>query len=67
MLVYSTCSLSREENDEVAKRFLKEYPDFESVPLGDAFGERADECSITILPQMYGSDGFYIAKFRRLR
>lgn len=67
VLVYSTCSLSREENDEVTDRFLNQNPDFVPSPLGDAFGDRADECSLTILPQMYGSDGFYIAKFRRLR
>lgn len=66
-LVYSTCTLSRAENDEVADRFLKEHEDFVPSELGSDFGEDADKCRITITPQKYNSDGFFIAKFVRLR
>ena len=38
-LVYSTCTLSRAENDEVAERFLRENPGFAPSELGEAFGE----------------------------
>ena len=66
-LVYSTCTLSRAENDEVADRFLAEHPDFEPAPLGEAFGSDSGLCRMSITPAKYNSDGFFIAKFIRLR
>ena len=66
-LVYSTCTLSRAENDEVADRFLAEHPDFEPAPLGKAFGSDSGLCRMSITPAKYNSDGFFIAKFIRLR
>lgn len=66
-LVYSTCTLSRAENDEVAERFLRENPGFAPSELGEAFGEDADKSRITITPKKYNSDGFFIAKFIRQR
>lgn len=66
-LVYSTCTVSRAENDMVVERFLKENPDFEPAPLGEAFGELKNECRVTITPAKWGSDGFFIAKFIRRR
>ena len=56
LIVYSTCTVSRAENDEVVERFLKEHQDF--IPDG------ADAVQ-TITPDMYGSDGFFIARLRR--
>lgn len=67
VLVYSTCTVSRAENDEVADRFLKENPDFEPAPLGECFGDFKNECRVTITPAKWGSDGFFIAKFIRRR
>lgn len=66
-LVYSTCTLSRAENDEVADRFLKENPDFAPAPLGEAFGGDSELCRMSITPAKYNSDGFFIAKFIRQR
>ena len=66
-LVYSTCTLSKAENDEVADRFLAEHPDFEPAPLGEAFGSDSGLCRISITHAKYNSDGFFIAKFIRLR
>ena len=57
VLVYSTCTLSREENDGNAARFLKEHPDF--IPAEICGGKT----SVTIFPEDFSSDGFYIAKF----
>ena len=58
LIVYSTCTVSRAENDEVVQRFLTEHEGF--VPEGD-------DAIQTITPDMYGSDGFFIAKMRRRR
>lgn len=58
-LVYSTCSLSIEENDEVVEKFLKEHKNFAGADIMN-FGYKR-----TIFPQEYGSDGFFISKVRR--
>lgn len=63
-LVYSTCTLSRAENDQVAERFLKEHPVFEAGALPPKLG---DGHSVTITPDKFGSDGFFIAVFVRKR
>ena len=63
-LVYSTCTLSRAENDGVSQRFLSEHPEFAKGKLPGQFGDGFD---VTITPDRFGSDGFYIAVFRRER
>lgn len=65
-LVYSTCTLRREENQEVVHRFLKEHPDFSVVPLPaecGAYGGREGE--LTLLPHVDGTDGFYICRMEK--
>lgn len=62
VLVYSTCTLSRAENDETVDRFFAENPQFEPSPIAFTGSPR-----ITILPSMYDSDGFFIAKAVRTR
>lgn len=64
-LVYSTCTLRKAENDAVCDRLLAEHGDIiEPVELtgipGEKFGSRA-----SIFPCHFGSDGFFIAKFRK--
>lgn len=66
-LVYSTCTLSRAENDNVADKFLEEHSEFEPAPLGSVFSVNSDKCRISITPAEYNSDGFFIAKFVRRR
>jgi len=64
-LIYSTCTLNRAENQEVTQRFMVEHSDeFIRVPLGVIPGED-DVCERTIMPYEFGSDGFFIAKFRK--
>lgn len=59
-ILYSTCTVNRAENDMVAERFLSEHKDFEPVKL-----DRFTDYKATITPDMFGGDGFFIAKFRR--
>jgi len=65
-MVYSTCTLRKTENDDVVNRLLAENPCIEPVqlpsPLGEKFGSSA-----SIFPCHFGSDGFFIAKFRKIR
>ncbi len=64
-LVYSTCTLSRAENDMVADRFLGEHPDFEKGALPEILG--GERRYATITPDRFGSDGFFIAVFNKQR
>lgn len=61
-LVYSTCTIASEEDEDVVEIFLKEHPEFElrSFTTGNM---DAPNGLIKLLPDSYGSDGFFIAKF----
>jgi hypothetical protein len=62
-LVYSTCSISMEENEEVVKKFLQAHPDFELVPFKLTKLE-SKTGMLKIMPDLDGNDGFFIAKFK---
>ncbi len=64
VLVYSTCTLDPRENEGVSDAFLRENPDF--APVDFSIGALASENGrLTLLPPLHGTDGFYIAKFRK--
>ena len=66
ILVYSTCSLNKDENDRVAAAFLAAHPDFTPSALPDVFGQlENDGYTVTLMPQMGGYEGFYIARFSK--
>ena len=63
-LVYSTCTLDPHENEEVAERFLSEHTD--AVPVDFTVGEyQSSGGMITLLPNVHGTDGFFIAKLMK--
>ena len=67
-LLYSTCTLNPAENGKVADRFLAEHPEFEPEPvLLPAFsrGMQEPENQFTFFPPETGTDGFFLALFRR--
>ncbi len=63
-LVYCTCSILPEENDEVIGGFLEQCPDarVEPVELTDGF---PTSCGRQILPAVDGGDGFYFSCLRK--
>ncbi|HXG73130.1 MAG TPA: 16S rRNA (cytosine(967)-C(5))-methyltransferase RsmB, partial [Gemmatimonadaceae bacterium] len=67
LLVYSTCSLEPEENDEQVDRFLAANPDFalEAPPEGAVPAEVLDGGRLRVLPQRHGTDGAFAARLRR--
>lgn len=65
VLVYSTCTCSRAENDEVVDKFLQNHPEFKSSQLPKILGENISR--VTITPEKFDSDGFFIAAFVRSR
>ena len=63
-LVYSTCTLSKGENEKVCNRFLASNEDFTAVrPLPDY----SDEQYLTLMPHKNNTDGFFIACFERIK
>ena len=65
-LVYSTCTLIREENEGVTEKFLSENSAFarESFTLPSPIGE-VSSGEKTLWPFEYGTDGFYICRMRK--
>lgn len=66
VLVYSTCSLNKKENEDVFYRFLGEHKDFEPIRvLPEVERAAEDGDTLTLMPHIHGSDGFFISAFRR--
>ncbi|GLT17977.1 hypothetical protein GCM10007938_17550 [Vibrio zhanjiangensis] len=71
ILVYSTCTLSAEENQQVCLYLQDKYPDLVSFePLGSLF-EGAEQALtehgfLHIFPQVYDCEGFFVAKLKKL-
>jgi 16S rRNA (cytosine967-C5)-methyltransferase len=69
-LVYSVCTISRGEGEMVVERFLRDHPDFAAENLAEQlpdWREAAVGPHLQLLPSREGTDGFFIARCRRLR
>lgn len=66
VLIYSTCTILRRENEDVVRAFLESHPQFAAEPfdLPEAFGGNCPGW-ITLLPSIHETDGFFICKLRR--
>lgn len=69
LLVYSTCTVAAQENQENARWFQEHFP-FSLVSLKDRLGhvlkaESLEQGYVQILPGQYNCDGFFISLFRR--
>jgi 16S rRNA (cytosine967-C5)-methyltransferase len=64
-LVYATCSLLTEENQEVVSAFLAEHPQFAPVNCGDILRQQQIGLDtgpfLQLLPQKHDTDGFFAA------
>ena len=67
-LLYATCTIRSEENEDVVRRFLAEHdgflPENFETPIPGAAGE---DGMLQLWPQRHGTDGFFIAKLRKNR
>ena len=64
ILIYSTCTLYKKENEENVKRFLNAHPEF------SLYDFKSDNISsengmLTLRPDIHETDGFFIARFRK--
>ncbi len=64
VMVYSTCTFSQEENEDVITQFLSENPDFELEDAGIDFGRKTLEYACRIFP-MDGGEGHFAARLRK--
>ncbi|ALR77066.1 16S rRNA (cytosine(1407)-C(5))-methyltransferase RsmF [[Enterobacter] lignolyticus] len=69
-LVYSTCTLNREENEEVLAWLMARFPQaLEILPLNALFpdAEKAltPEGFLHVFPQIYDCEGFFVARLRK--
>lgn len=63
-LLYATCTLRPEENEEVASGFAGRE-DFEALDFEGLGGSRSAEGMLQLWPQRHGTDGFFIALMRK--
>lgn len=66
-LVYSTCTLSRAENDEVADGFASSHPEFAPIVQPVPYQGAENSFKRTYFPDENGGDGFFTASFRRIK
>ncbi len=65
-LVYSTCTVLREENEGVVRSFLDTHDNFvlKAFEIGAV---KSTNGLLTLLPHVHGTDGFFIAKIEKIR
>jgi 16S rRNA (cytosine967-C5)-methyltransferase len=65
ILIYSTCTVNKAENEYQIKDFLNEHSDFSGAGFTDSTLKRLagkDDFQIQLLPNINDTDGFYIAR-----
>ncbi len=63
-MVYSTCTFSKEENEEVVTRFLEQNPNFSLENANVSFGRPTLDYARRIFP-MDGGEGHFVARLRK--
>lgn len=68
-LVYATCSLFTQENEEQVERFLSSHPDYSLIPLSKAWPldtmPPCGEDMMRLSPGQHNTDGFFTAVLQR--
>ena len=68
ILIYSTCTIFKQENTDVVDRFLNNHKDFDLDDLGPIkeFLGIGDKSLVKILPDRYEMDGFFISRMKKI-
>jgi len=69
-LVYATCSLLREENEQVVAEWISGHPAFAILPVGEILARRhvaltPDDEFLRLSPHRHHTDGFFAAVLER--
>lgn len=71
-LVYATCSLLKEENQDIVSKFLRDQPEFQVIPGNEILERRHVALSMTgdalqLYPHLHQTDGFFAIAMERKR
>jgi len=68
-LVYGTCSLLSEENEDIVTEFLASHPDFQLIPAGEILKRQGISLAASpylhLYPHVHETDGFFAAVMER--
>lgn len=66
-LIYSTCTITEEENQEVVRQFLEQNKQFfrKKVELAENELQVSEDGSLTIYPHQFDTDGFFICRLKK--
>ena len=68
-LIYATCSLLQDENENIAEEFLNANSEFSLVPANEVLSQQQIKVDtgkyLKLLPHLHGTDGFFAAVFER--
>jgi 16S rRNA (cytosine967-C5)-methyltransferase len=71
-LIYATCALLKEENEDQVEAFLSRNPGFVQKPVAELWDETVggpcptEEPSLRLSPAQHGTDGFFVAILERV-
>lgn len=69
ILVYSTCTVSKQENENVVRKFAAEHPEFEIIDISgvipDILNYSVDDGMVLLLPSRHNADAFFISALRK--
>jgi len=69
-LIYSTCSLLRDENEQIAESFLAAHPDFKLLNTAEILKQQQIDLDtgdyLKLLPHLHNTDGFFAAVFEKI-
>ena len=70
-LIYATCSLLRDENEQIAEAFLQSNPEFRLVPANTILAQQEIDLDtgeyLKLLPHLHQTDGFFAAVFEKVK
>ncbi|MCX6137408.1 MAG: class I SAM-dependent methyltransferase [Ignavibacteriales bacterium] len=71
-LVYATCTMFEEENEQVVEGFLKNHPEFQLMKPSEiliryGLDSLGNDSYFQLLPHVHGTDGFFAAVMKRIR
>jgi 16S rRNA (cytosine967-C5)-methyltransferase len=72
VLVYSTCTINPEENEEIIREFIGSNTEFKTQDISCMLPENmikpeSSRGCIQMFPNIHGTDGFFIARMRRMK
>ena len=69
IIIYSTCTIFQQENEQTVLKFLKQHPEYCLLRTQTARAIKNDrqKKTLTILPSDFGSDGFFIGTLQRIK